>query len=130
MRPETLRTAAAALAMAWFTLRGCAVALPVEPQEYDLLVTTAKGIQRVQVKTCAAPNGKGDWMVGIGRRPYVLDKSASKMPYDPDSLDLFFIALGDGRIYVIPSSVVAGRIAIHPENYAPYHVGDASSLMR
>ncbi len=103
--------------MAWFTLRGCAVALPIEPQAYDLLVTTSDGIQRVQVKSCASRNAKGYWHVGIGRRPYVLDKSASKMPYDPESIDLFFIVLGDGSIYVIPSSVLAGRVGISAENY-------------
>ncbi|MFI6826927.1 group I intron-associated PD-(D/E)XK endonuclease [Kribbella sp. NPDC050241] len=130
VRLESLRTAASALAMAWFTLRGCAVALPVEPQEYDLLVTTSKGIQRVQVKTCASRNGRGYWYVGVGRRPYVLDKSAGKMPYDPESIDLFFIVLGDGSIYVIPSSVLAGRVGISAESYAAYRVGDASSLLR
>lgn len=126
----TLRYAASAVAMAWFTLRGCAVALPVEPQEYDLLVTTAKGVQRVQVKTCSARNGRGYWGVGIGRRPYTLDKTASKMPYDPDTIDLFFVLLGDGSIYVIPTSVVAGRKSISAESYAPYRVGDASSLLQ
>lgn len=130
VRPEMLRYSAAALAMAWFTLRGCAVALPIEPQEYDLLVTTSKGIQRVQVKSCASRNGRGYWDVGIGRRPYVLDKSAGKMPYDPDSIDLFFIVLGDGGIYLIPSSVLAGRVSISAESYTPYRVGDASSLLR
>jgi hypothetical protein len=130
VRPEMLRYSAAALAMAWFTLRGCAVALPIEPQEYDLLVTTSKGIQRVQVKSCAARNAKGYWHVGIGRRPYVLDKSASKMPYDPESIDLFFIVLGDGSIYVIPSTVLAGRVGISAESYTAYRVGDASSLLR
>ncbi|MFF0267797.1 group I intron-associated PD-(D/E)XK endonuclease [Kribbella sp. NPDC004536] len=129
VRPEMLRYSAAAMAMAWFTLRGCAVALPIEPQEYDLLVTTSQGIQRVQVKSCAARTAKGYWHVGIGRRPYVLDKSASKMPYDPDSIDLFFIVLGDGSIYVIPSSVLAGRVGISAENYNEYRVGDASSLL-
>ncbi len=128
-RLEALRYAASSVAMAWFTLRGCAVALPVEPQEYDLLVTTSKGVQRVQVKTCAARNGKGYWGVGIGRRLYTLDKTASKMPYDPDSIDLFFVLLGDGSIYVIPSSVVAGRKSISAESYTPYRVGDASSLL-
>jgi hypothetical protein len=130
IRPEMLRYSAAALAMAWFTLRGCPVALPIEPQEYDLLVTTSKGIQRVQVKSCASRTAKGYWQVGIGRRPYVLDKSASKMPYDPDSIDLFFVVLGDGSIYVIPSPVLAGRVGISAENYLPYRVGDASSLLR
>ncbi|WP_132145148.1 hypothetical protein [Kribbella antiqua] len=60
MRPEMLRCAASALAMAWFSLRGCAA----------------------------------------------------------------------GSIYVIPSSVLAGRVAIDAETYAPYRVGDASSLMQ
>jgi hypothetical protein len=104
--------------------------LPIEPQEYDLLVTTRTGIQRVQVKTCAARDSKGRWQVGVGRRPYVLDKSAGKMPYDPDSLDLFFVVLGNGSIYVIPSSVLAGRVGIDAETYARYRVGDASSLMQ
>jgi hypothetical protein len=128
-QPQMLRTAAPALATAWFEMRGCAVAMPVEPQLYDLLVTTGKGIQRVQVKSCARQDGKGHWSVEIGRRPYVLDKSASKMPYDPDSIDLFFIVLGDGSIYVIPSSVLAGRVRSCAETYAPYRVGDASSLL-
>ena len=130
LRPEMLRAAAPALAMAWFTLHGCAVALPIEPEVYDLLVTTTDGIQRVQVKSCASRNGRGYWDVGIGRRPYVLDKTAGKMPYDPDTIDLFFIVLGDGSIYVIPSSVLAGRVSISAESYTPYRVGDASSLLR
>ncbi|MGW5188794.1 hypothetical protein ACWEOO_06035 [Kribbella sp. NPDC004138] len=130
LRPEMLRAAAPALAMAWFTLHGCAVALPMEPEVYDLLVTTTDGIQRVQVKSCASRNGRGYWDVGIGRRPYVLDKTAGKMPYDPDTIDLFFIVLGDGSIYVIPSSVLAGRVSISAESYTPYRVGDASSLLR
>jgi len=130
VRPEMLRYAASALAMAWFAVRGCPVALPIEPQEYDLLVTTPRGIQRVQVKSCARPDSKGHWSVEIGRRPYVLDKSAGKMPYDPDSIDLFFIVLGDGSIYVIPSSVVAGRVRIYAHTYVPYRVGDASGLLR
>jgi hypothetical protein len=129
-RPELLRYAASAVAMAWFSLRGCAVALPIEPQEYDLLVTTAKGVQRVQVKTCASRDSKGRWQVSVGRRPYVLEKTAGKMPYDPELLDLFFILLGDGSIYVIPSSVLAGRVGIDAQSYAPYRVGDASSLLR
>ncbi|GAA0946234.1 hypothetical protein GCM10009554_41810 [Kribbella koreensis] len=129
VRPELLSAAAPGIAMAWFAMRGCAVALPVEPQVYDLLVTTAAGVQRVQIKTSVRPNGKGRWSVGIGRRPYTLDKSASKMPYDPDSLDLFFIVLGDGSIYVIPSSVLAGRTGIYVDSYLPYRVGNAAGLI-
>ncbi|WP_026162448.1 group I intron-associated PD-(D/E)XK endonuclease [Kribbella catacumbae] len=126
---EMLRVAAPAVAMAWFALRGCPVALPVEPQVYDLLVTTEKGIQRVQVKSCTQRDGKGRWVVGIGWRPYVLDKTAAKVPYDPDSLDLFFILLGDGSIFLVPIAALAGRTQIYAHNYTPYRVGDASSLL-
>lgn len=126
---ETLRVAAPSIAMAWFALRGYPVGLPVEPQVYDLLVTTEKGIQRVQVKSCTRPEAQGRWQVGIGRRPYVMDKSARKVPYDPDSLDLFFIVLGDGSIFLIPIAALAGRTQIYAHNYTPYRVGDASSLL-
>jgi hypothetical protein len=52
------------------------------------------------------------------------------MPYDPDDIDLFFIVLGDGSLYAIPSAVLAGRTSIYADTYAPYQVGDASSLLR
>jgi hypothetical protein len=125
-----LRVAAPSIAMAWFALRGCPVALPIEPQEYDLMVTMPKGVQRVQVKTTTNRAADGKWQVGVGRRPYSLDKTAGKAPYDPDSLDLFFIVDGDGGIYLIPSRVLAGRVGIILDAYAPYKVGDASSLLR
>jgi hypothetical protein len=45
-----LREAATALAAAWFGLRGCNAAFPVEPATYDLLVAVPEGIKRIQVK--------------------------------------------------------------------------------
>lgn len=126
---EALRVAAPSIAMAWFALRGCPVSLPVEPQVYDLLVMAEEGIQRVQVKSCTRPDAKGRWQVGVGRRPYVLDKSARKVPYDPDSLDQFFVVLGDGSLFLIPIAAVAGRTQIYAHNYLSYRVGDASSLL-
>jgi hypothetical protein len=126
---STLRVAAPSIATAWFTLRGMSVAIPVEPEVYDLLVTMADGIQRVQVKSTTRRTPSGTWTVQVGRRPYVLDKSARKAPYDPDSLDYFFIVDGVGRIFVIPSRALAGRVAITIDSYAQYCVGDASSLL-
>lgn len=123
-----LRTAAPAIVTSWCAMRGMPVAVPAGPQEYDLLITTGDGLQRVQVKstTCISSNGK--WHVGIGRRPYSLDKTAGKMPYDPDALDLFVVINGAGEIYVIPTIVLAGKTAIHLSAYEEYKVGDASSL--
>jgi hypothetical protein len=124
-----LRSAATAIAAAWFALHGYPCALPVEPTVYDLLVTMPDNVKRVQVKSTISrfPNGK--WQVGIGRRPYTMDKSAGKTCYDPDDLDLFFIVDGAGGIYLIPSAVIAGRVQICLETYAAYRVGDASSLL-
>ncbi len=65
----------------------------------------------------------------IGQRPYALDKTAGRTAYDPDSLDFFFIIDGDYLIYLIPSAVVAGRLAINVGAYRSFLVGDASSLL-
>lgn len=105
------------------------VAIPAEPRVYDLLVTFADGIKRVQVKSSVCRTRTGTWQVIVGRRPYSLDKTASVAPYDPDSLDLFFVVDGDGAIYLLPSCVVAGRTRISIRGYAQYLVGDASSLL-
>jgi PD-(D/E)XK endonuclease len=124
-----LRNAAPALATAWFSLRGLPVAVPSEPQAYDLLVTTPAGFQRVQVKTTTFAVGNGTWQVSIGHRPYILDKTASKEPYDPETIDCFFIINGAGDLYLIPIEAVAGYTAIYLSAYSDYKVGDVSSLL-
>ncbi|WP_350275952.1 group I intron-associated PD-(D/E)XK endonuclease [Kribbella sp. HUAS MG21] len=129
-QPTSLRAAGTSLAMAWFTLRGYGVALPVEPQVYDLLVTAQTGVLRVQVKTCSSTTSDAHWLVTVGRRPYRLESSAGRVPYDPDLIDLFFIVLGDGRIYLVPASAIAGRVGINADTYPQYLVGDASGLLR
>ncbi len=129
-QPSMLRVAAGSIATAWFLLRNMAVSVPVEPEIYDLLVTMPDGIQRVQVKSTTHRTKSGAWEVGVGRRPYVLDKTAKKIPYDPGSIDYFFIIDGVGRIFLIPSLVLAGRVNIYLDSYATYCVGDASSLLR
>lgn len=58
-----------------------------------------------------------------------LDKSAGREPYDPDSLDYFFVVVGTGQLYLIPSRVLAGRLSIYADSYSKYLVGDASSLL-
>jgi hypothetical protein len=97
---------------------------PAEP------VTMQAGIQRVQVKSTTSRMREGRWQVGIGRRPYSLDKTAGKAPYDPDTIDLFFIVDGDGALYLIPSKVLAGRVGVITDVYAAYNVGDGSGLLR
>ena len=127
--PSSLRVAAEAIAIAWLTLRGVPVAVPTKSEEYDMLASFPSGIRRVQVKS-TTHRSAGKWLVGVGRRPYTKDGVANKIPYDPDSLDYFFLINGEGAIYLIPSRVLAGRTAIYLDTYSEYRVGDASSLLR
>jgi hypothetical protein len=127
---SALRTAAEPLAIAWFALRDIPVAVPAQPCAYDLVATLPSGARRIQVKSSTHRDRSGTWRVGLGQRPYVLDKTARRIPYDPDEVDDFFIVDGDGVLYLVPSSVVAGRTAIHVGPYRAYRVGDASSLLQ
>ncbi len=126
---DMLRFAGEAIATAWFALRGIPVAVPSQPAAYDLMATFVDGPKRVQVKTCCRRGRYGSWCVGIGQRPYSLDKTAGRRPYDPDSLDYFFIIDADGSIYLIPARVVGGRTTISVGAYEAYIVGRCADLL-
>jgi len=123
-----LRDAATSLAAAWFSLRGLSVAIPTEPTVYDLLAVTQEGIKRVQVKTTTCYSKDG-WTVVVGRRPYSSGNRERRIPYDPESIDSFFIVDGDLTIYLIPSRIIAGRVAILLHTYTKYIVGSVAGLM-
>jgi hypothetical protein len=125
---SNLRQAATSLAASWFSLRGCATAIPMEPTVYDLLVSTSNGIKRVQVKTTTY-NGKTGWQVAVGRRPYSIGNRERQIPYDPELIDWFFIVDGDLTMYLIPSRVIAGRVSILLPTYHRYIVGSAAGFM-
>jgi hypothetical protein len=123
-----LRVAAGTVAAAWFALRGCAVSLPIEPTEFDLLARTPEGISRVQVKTTTF-GGKDGWMATVGHHPDTHSKKGHLLAYDPDDIDLFFIVDGDMTMYVIPSRAIAGRVRILLRTYEKYIVGNARGLL-
>jgi hypothetical protein len=123
-----LRVAAGTVAAAWFALRGCAVSLPIEPTDFDLLVRTPEGISRVQVKTTTF-HGKDGWMVTVGHHPDTHSKKGPLLAYDPDEIDLFFIADGNMTMYLIPSRAIAGRVRILLRTYQKYVIGNASGLL-
>lgn len=125
---SSLRHAAPLIVASWFSVRGFPVSLPTEPQPYDLLVSTPEGIQRVQVKSSTSAISNGSWHVGIGRRPYSMEKSSGKTPYDPDDLDIFAVVDGNGGIYVIPIQAVAGLTSIYLSAYEEYLVGNVAGL--
>jgi hypothetical protein len=123
-----LRHAAESLAVAWFRLCGCNVAVPATADCYDLVVETPDGLKRVQVKTTIG-NYKHGWLVNIARRPYTAGNNGPRMPYDPETIDFFFIVDGDLTMYVIPSRAVGGYTRILLRSYRGYIVGNAAGLM-
>lgn len=124
---QYLREAGTAIATMWFLLCGYNTSIPIEPALFDLLVAMPDGIKRVQVKTTTF--NKNGWLVRVGRRSYSVGNRGPLVPYDPDLMDLFFILDGDLTMYVIPSRVIAGRVAILLHNYSEYVVGSAAFLM-
>lgn len=126
--PMRLRDAALAVAIAWFMVRGCTVALPIEQAVYDLLVHSADGVLQVQVKTTTT-KGRDRGQVTVSRRPYSVGNLAPRMPYDPKAIDYFFIVDGDYDMYLIPSHVVGGRVAVQLRTYKMYIVGNARELL-
>lgn len=125
---KRLRESGTVIAAMWFMMCGCNASLPVEPVHYDLLVATPNGIKRIQVKT-TTHNGKDGWVVQVGRRPYSTGNHQRLVPYDPDTLDYFFILDGDLTMYLIPSRALAGRVMVLLRNYSRYAVGSIGSLL-
>lgn len=123
-----LRDAGPAIAAAWFTMCGCSALFPIEPAIYDLVVSLPEGLRRVQVKTTTS-KGTSGWQVGVSRRPHSIDKGGPRVPYDPDAIDYFFIVDGELSMYLIPSRVIAGRVAVTLGAYRKYVVGNASGLL-
>ena len=128
LRRERVPIAAESFAVAWFAVRDIPTAIPAHPAAYDLLATFPEGVRRVQVKTTTYRRKHGSWIVNVGRRPYVLDKSARRTAYRDDELDYYFILDGDGAVYLIPSAVLVGRTELSVGAYRRFIVGDASSL--
>jgi hypothetical protein len=98
--PERLRVAATGKAIAWFSERGYIVSLPVEPAVYDLIVDSPNGLDRVQVKSSAAPRRA----VQTCKTGY--DNGYVRRPYEPGEIDYFFVVMVDNSMYLIPYEMI------------------------
>jgi hypothetical protein len=66
--------------------------------------------------------------VAVGRRRYSIGNRERQIPYDPELIDWFFIVDGDLTMYLIPSRIIAGRVAILLHTYTRYIVGSAAGF--
>jgi len=115
-----LARAGAILAAGWFMLSGQNVSWPLEPCRYDLLVDSAHGPRRVQVKTTTV-RVRDTWKV------YLSTSGRGRRPYAADEIDDFFVIDGLLRYYLIPIEAVGGLQAIHLASYDQYELAPLSS---
>lgn len=111
------------VAISWFMRHDYVALLPVEPALYDLVVETAEGFRKVQVKSSGRTANRGSRRsVRLTRRLYDSSVSANAngtyrmVPYEAHEVDYFFVIVGDGRMFLIPFSAVQGQSSIVPED--------------
>jgi len=116
------------VAARWFLDRGYAVSVPLEPAVYDLITESDEGLKRVQVKTSRQIAKNGRETVGISRlvydstRPRNANGPRRRAPYDPCSIDYFFVVTAT-QMYLIPINVVAGLMQLClDDKYAAFAV--------
>jgi hypothetical protein len=102
----------------WFLDRGYLVSVPLEPAPYDLVAESDEGLKKIQVKTTRRRGRNGRYQVGLTRNiydPALVPNAAGKnrrTPYQPGTVDYFFIVANGDAMYLIPFETVAGRTAI------------------
>ena len=82
----------------------------------------------MQVKTTTC-NSKDGWTAAVGHHPDTHSKKGSRLAYDPDEIDLFFIVDANMTMYLIPSRAIAGRVRMLLRTYRKYIVGNARGLL-
>jgi hypothetical protein len=111
-------------AIAWFTLQGLTVSIPLtDSQDYDLVVDIEDRLCRVQVKTVTyKPDGKGNYCVNLrvmgGNSHCLTNKS-----FDKTRVEYVFVLTNDGDKYFIPSEVIDATTSFSLTNkYEEYKV--------
>jgi PD-(D/E)XK endonuclease len=120
---DLLRFAALGEAASWFLRRGYTASVPLTPAQYDLVVESDDGFQRVQIKTTTHKDRYGRWSVRVSRMEYVASADRRRRAYRPDEVDLFFIVAGDDSVYLIPIAVTGGATSLTlDEKYFAYRI--------
>jgi hypothetical protein len=91
-------------AIAWFTLAGYVVSLPLtDSQDYDLVADRGEGLHRIQVRTTTHRRGmhyKVNLRVLGGNQSW---SGVAKTPADMQ-YDLLFVVSEDGEMYLLPKA--------------------------
>ena len=98
-------------AIAYFTMRGYDVALPLtDSADWDLIVETENGLQRVQVKTSSQFKPSGNELFGLSVQGGNQSWNGKKKIVSDQSYDLLFLHhLVTGKQLLIPK-IVANEV--------------------
>lgn len=108
------------IAIAYFTLNGYTVSIPLnDTQDYDLITEQNNILQTVQVKSSSCKNKAGNYQVALKSCGGTKGKTYKTLL--DTSVNLLFIFLEDYSIYLIPTNQIKNRSTITlPTKYLKY----------
>lgn len=123
-----------ASAIEWFARAGATVFLPAGPSPHCDLIAEVEGVPyRVQVKTSttrARGADTGRYEVGIATRGGNRSWNGTSKLFDPRTVDLLFVLVGDGRRWLIPVAQIAAStgISVGGTRYADCEIEPAAPI--
>ncbi len=86
-----------------------------DSQNYDLVVEMDGKLQRVQVKTSTHKHKGKYYVVSMTTKGGNRSGIGKIKRFSADDVDLVFVVVGDGTMYLIPSGVVRQCLRLHDE---------------
>lgn len=112
------------LAIAWFTMNGFHVSIPLtDSQDYDLVVDIDDRLCKVQVRTTYHRRDTGNYQVNLRVLGGNRSGTGKTKHFDPSRIDYLFVVTDAGDRYLIPARQIAAKSVISLcEKYAGYKV--------
>lgn len=90
------------VAIAWATMRGIVVSIPLtDSQAYDLVFDMKDQLSKIQVKTTRFKNSNGNYTCDLRTKGGNKSGQKSKKP-SVDDFDFLFVLTDEGHTYLIP----------------------------
>ena len=118
------------MAAAWLLEQGYDVYIPFgHSPDVDLVAEIEGRLVRVQVKSCRFRQN-GRWCVAVCTRGGNQSWNRIVKRMDPSRCDYLFVAVADGRRWLIPSSAIGGGTSIQlgGPKYADYEVDQRPAM--
>lgn len=99
-------------AIGWFAMQGLTISIPLtDSQDYDLIVDTADGLNRVQVRTSTSVRYK-NYIVQLCVKGGNKTSIGKVKRFNPSVVDSLFIVTADRNLYWIPASLIKSKYSL------------------